>query len=137
MKDTDHSSSSGTALNQYQKDLFRKYMAVDIESGGFKPGEVAVMMSSRRAGKSQLVEYYHNWKAIFEDAVMPAFHRVTGAIVDGEQWYTVQCRKDVSKWVRTLDEKHWQEHIDQRGYMDFNIFDMHEKLYTMLAVKWS
>lgn len=112
-------------------------MAVDIETGGFKAGEMMVMMAGRGTGKSQVNQYLQNWYAIFGENKMPAFSKMTGAIVDGEQWYTVHCRKDVSKWIRTLDEKHWQEHIDQRGYMDFNIFDMHEKLYTMLAVKWS
>ena len=111
-------------------------MTVDIETGGFKAGEMMVLTAGRNVGKSQMIQYMSNWNAIF-GTTMPAFSKITGAIVDGEQWYTVQCRKDVSKWVRTLNKKHWYEHIDQRGYIDRNMFDMHEKLYTMLAVKFS
>ena len=131
MKDTDHSSSSNTALSQWQKNLCN-----EIALGGIAKGEMLVYTAGRGVGKSQLHMFLNNWLSIFGEQ-MPAFSKITGALVDGEQWYTVQCNKEVSNWVRTLDETHWYEHIDQRGYINRNIFDMHEKLYTMLAVKWS
>ena len=119
------------ALNQWQKNPCN-----EISLGGYTKGELMVITAGRGVGKSQINQYLQNWYAIFGEQ-MPAFSKIDGALVDGEQWYTVQCRKDVSKWVRTLDNKHWYEHIDQRGYIDRNMFDMHEKLYTMLAVKFS
>lgn len=117
-------------------------MTLDIEScgdksGGFKAGEMMVLTAGRNTGKSQIMQYMSNWNAIFGEPT-PAFTVVdAGTKVDGEPWCTVKCRKDVSAWVRTMDNKNWYEYIDQRGYMDSNIFDMNEKLYTMLAIKFS
>lgn len=109
-------------------------MAVDIE--GFGKGELAVMTAGRGVGKSNIVNFMKEYYAIFGEPV-PAFKRLSGAMVDGEQWYTVHCNKDVAKWVRTMEQHKWQEHIDQRGYINMSTFDMHEKLYTMLAIKFS
>lgn len=47
---------------------WQEKILVDIESGGFKPGEMVVMMSGRRAGKSQFssVAFKRLWDAIYE-----------------------------------------------------------------------
>lgn len=76
--------------------------------------------------------------------VMPSYRNnvtnfkiIDQALVDDEQWYTVQVNPDIRPWVRQQPENMWHEHIDQRWYKVANTFDMHEKVYTMLAVKWS
>jgi len=59
------------------------------------------------------------------------------SIVDGETWYTVGCYNDTSEWLRSQDRALWHEHVEQLWAGYHNIFDVHEKIYTMLALKWS
>lgn len=49
MKNMQHSSPLSTAVGIKP---WQEKVLMDIESGGFKPGEMAVMMSGRRLGKS-------------------------------------------------------------------------------------
>lgn len=68
------------------------------------------------------------------------FEILTKAIVDGDQWYTVRCSKEASMWIRKTYPQHenkmWFENIDQRWQLNRNVYDMHEKLYTLLALAW-
>jgi hypothetical protein len=57
--------------------------------------------------------------------------------VDGATWYTVSCYDDTSEWLRTQDQELWHEHIEKMWAGYHNIFNIHEKLYTMLALRWS
>jgi hypothetical protein len=61
--------------------------------------------------------------------------------VDGDQWYRVRCGKESSLWIRTtfseLENKMWFEYIDEQWQLHKNIYDLHEKLYTMLVLRWS
>jgi hypothetical protein len=59
------------------------------------------------------------------------------SIVDGETWYTVSCSHAASRWMRSQDREFWHEHIQNKWDVIHNTFDIHEKLYTMLALKWS
>jgi len=100
--------------------------------GGIKQGQVMTFTSSRRTGKSKLNEYLQ----MLEKKV--DFEVVDRGIVDDTKWYVVRCRnKEISKWVRTQPAEQWYEHIDQRGYMDMNVFDLHEEVYAMLKLSWS
>ena len=56
--------------------------------------------------------------------------------VDGHTWYTVSCTREVAKWIRSQDREIWHEHINSSLAAIHNIFDIHEKLYTLLALKW-
>lgn len=58
-------------------------------------------------------------------------------LVDGEPWVTVQIHPDIRPWMHTQPEKMWYQHIDHNWYTVANTFDMHEKIYTMMAVRWS
>lgn len=102
---------------------------------GYKPSELAVFTASRGTGKSMINQYMATWDSIFK--VQPKFEIIASALVDGEQWHTVRCAKEVSAWVRTTKGTQWYEHIDQRGYIHGNVFDMDARLYTMLGVKFS
>lgn len=94
---------------------------------GWRKGQINILMAGRQTGKS-------TWMDI---ANPPAIRILDQATVDGETWYTVQCKPStVSGWVREQDPALWTSHIDQKWYMHFNVFDMHEKLYTMLMLKW-
>lgn len=59
------------------------------------------------------------------------------ATVDGEPWVTVQVQSNISPWIRTQPEKMWYQHIDHNWYTVANTFDMHEKIYTVLALTWA
>ena len=97
---------------------------IDIESGGFKPGEVMVMMA-RRTGKSS---YFYPAPKNFK------FQKVDEAIVDGEVWYTVRTRRgsDASNWLREQDCT--VETSTSWGFDSY--FDVPEKIYMMLVLRF-
>lgn len=100
---------------------------VDIEAGGFKPGEVMVMMASQ-TGKSTFIK-----QLIEEEAKKTIFATVSSELVDDEQWYTVRTSSPiVSKWIRSQN-KNWYVEITA-NYP--NYFDVNEKLYVMLELKF-
>ena len=97
---------------------------------GWRKGQINMIMAARQTGKS----LFH------EIANIPAIRILDQADVDGETWYTVQCKPSyVSSWVQEQDPALWHrhEHIDRQWYMHFNVFDMHEKLYTLMALTWN
>ena len=99
---------------------------IDIESGGFKPGEVMVMMA-RQTGKSTFAQMF--------DQVFPPekFKKVSHSDVDGEMWYTIRTSDtEVSTWIRSQN-KNWYVEITT-SYPNF--FDVNEKLYLMLELKF-
>ena len=67
----------------------------------------------------------------------PNFFIHDESVVDGATWYTVGCYDDTSQWLRSQDQKLWHEHINNKFLVINHLFDIHEKLYTMLALKWS
>ncbi len=111
----------------YQKDLISKI-------GGFKPGEMVVMTAGRQTGKSMYYQYAQEWNDIFNKK--PAFNIVASSLVDGKQWHTVAVASRVAIWVRTMNKSQWHEHA-VRGSSFRTVFDMDEKLYTMLGMKFS
>ena len=91
-----------------------------------------------------LTKIANKMRMAIDEAVMepwkykPNFKIHDESVVDGEIWYTVGCFDDTSEWLRSQDHKLWYEHIVtqmESGY--YNTFDVHEKLYTMLALKWT
>ena len=72
----------------------------------------------------------------------PAFKKVSAwRYSNGETWYTVSMRKDVSIWFHEQfageEDKMWHAHIDTQWNMYHNMKDMNEKLYIMLELRWS
>lgn len=96
---------------------------------GWRKGQINVLMAARQTGKSTFMDM----------ANPPAIRILDQAQVDGETWFTVQCKPSyVSGWIQEQDPELWvrNNHIDQKWYMHFNVFDMHEKLYTMMILKY-
>ena len=98
---------------------------IDIESGGFRPGEIMIMQA-KRSGKSAYYYPYPPTKSQFE--------KVDEAIVDGEKWYTVRTRRD-------SDAGHWLRGQDcaveiSTGWAFDSYFDVPEKIYMMLELKF-
>jgi hypothetical protein len=59
--------------------------------------------------------------------------------VDTSTWYTVQCSPEIAKWLyedyKDKEDDYWYAHPSRSKRFD-NIFDIHEKIYTILALKW-
>ena len=67
---------------------------------------------------------------------IPKYKILDRAIVDGEQWYTVRVyRVPIMTWVRSSNKDWWYEHLNNGR--DGIRFDMHEKLYSVLTLRWS
>jgi len=106
----------------------------DIEAmsntGGFKYGEeLMVLAAGRQSGKS----YINHW--LESMTTSPKFEINAKAEVDGDTWYTVSCTKEISEWLRTQPKEFWYEALIH-GWV-LTQFDIHEKLYTLLALRWS
>jgi energy-coupling factor transporter ATP-binding protein EcfA2 len=104
---------------------------LNMLSGGIKHGELSIITAGRHSGKSTLVQ--------FLTGAMPErckFKITDRTLVDGEQWYTVECNKIISTWIRSQSSDMFYELTD--GTWEFiNIFEIHGKLYTVLALRWS
>lgn len=111
----------------------QKTLIDHLHSGGFKPGEISIIMSGRRAGKSMLNQMYGSMMM----APKPKFEIRDQAPVDGRTWYTVSCSYDASQWIRRQSRTLWHEHINGKWDVIHNTFDIDEKLYTLLALRWS
>lgn len=99
---------------------------VDIESGGFKHGELMVMWG-RQSGKSTLYDTF------MQESLKIKFQTVGQSEVDGEPWYTVRTTDPIiSSWIRRQDHKLRVETTVSYP----NYFDIHEKLYIMLELKY-
>jgi len=59
------------------------------------------------------------------------------AEVDGETWHTVQVNPRVIPWIKSQDSGLWYDHKTANNYKVAYTFDIHEKLYSMLALKFS
>lgn len=97
---------------------------IDIESGGFKPGEMLIIQA-RRTGKSS---YYYPYPPKTQ------FQKIDEATVDGEIWYTVRTRNgsDAGKWLRE------QEGTVETGtgWTFDSYFDVPEKIYMILVLRF-
>lgn len=99
-------------------------MWYDIESGGFKKGELFVMASTP-SGKSL---YYESFMRN-----VSGYQTVYQAEVDGEMWYTVRTGNPaISEWLRTQESTLMVETTN--GYPEY--FDVHEKIYIMMELKY-
>jgi len=109
----------------------------DIESmsatSGFKQGELMLFAAGRQTGKSM---YDFNLKRL----VMmkhPKFRIHNQAQVDGETWYTVGLNKEVCEWLHTQSTELFHEYPGEIWTFSVYEYDIHEKLYTILALRWS
>lgn len=101
---------------------------------GWKPGELMLVFASRQSGKSTLA--YHYWNEMMKQQEIP-YSNAGKAEVDGELWYTVKCNKEAGSWIRSLPkEGNWFEHIDNQWYVYQHMFDLHERVYIQLGLKF-
>jgi hypothetical protein len=114
-------------LQDWQLKMLEKF------SAGFQAGEMSIISSGRRAGKSWYYELFQR------EQMQRVKYRVEAEdIVDGEQWYTVRVAeglKDISAWLRSLDKNLAVEHKSPIMRCD-SMFDIHEKIYMMMELKF-
>ena len=115
-------------LQDYQLKMLEKF------SAGFQAGEMSIISSGRRSGKSL---YYDHFKR--QQMQRVKYTVEAEAIVDGEQWYTVRIAeglKDISAWLRSLDKNLAVEHKQPIMVWCDSMFDVHEKIYMMMELKF-
>ena len=115
-------------LKPYQQTLYDK-----LQAGGFKKGELMLFTAGRQTGKSMLNQMYGSMTV--QKIRNTKFVINAKAEVDGATWYTVSCNKEISEWLRD-QPKEWQYEALAHGWV-LSQFDIHEKLYTLLALRWS
>ena len=98
-------------------------------TAGVKQGELMLFTAVRQTGKSMLNQIYGSMMKPF------SFEINAKAKVDGDTWYTVSCTKEISEWLRTQPKELHYEAL-AHGWV-LPQFDIHEKLYTLLALRWS
>lgn len=63
---------------------------------------------------------------------------VDSTLVDGERWFVVTVEPKVTPWIREQDSAWWYEHtIGKHSYRVLDTFDVHEKLYTLMSLRWA
>ena len=110
-------------MHKWQKDLWAGLTGSD-------PREMKIIMGGRNIGRSVMAQMWN------EQLAKPAFSVVSRATVDNDTWVTVKCTEEVSKWIREQAVGMWYEHINQNWIVHKNIFDIHEKIHTMLQLKY-
>ena len=97
--------------------------------GGFKQGEMAIISAGRRTGKSS---YYQSLLRGQNNM----FQKVDEAVVDGEEWYTISTTKfEVAHWLRSQPASMIKE-LSTGQHTLGAYFDISEKLYVMLDLKF-
>jgi hypothetical protein len=96
-------------------------------TAGIKSGEMMIISAGRQTGKSMYYQYMQE---------LTPYTVLESAMVDDAKWFTVKCNKEVAAWLRTQPENMFYEHIDQNWMVYKNTLDIHEKIYTMLQLKY-
>ena len=65
------------------------------------------------------------------------FEVIDKAPVDDRTWYTVQGNTRIREWLKTQPQDLWYAHTTSNGYRQHDAFDVDERLYTMMVLKWS
>jgi len=66
------------------------------------------------------------------------FEVVDTGTVDGEQWFVVSVEPKITPWIREQETTMWYEHTaGTYNYRVLDTFDVHEKLYTLMSLRWA
>lgn len=64
------------------------------------------------------------------------FHKLSTAIVDGERWFELAVRNnEIAEWIRSNNKDLWAQTMALSSPR-FGTFDIHEKLYMMLELRY-
>lgn len=117
----------------YQLQPYQQALVDKISAGGFRAGELSLFSAGHQTGKSMLNAMY----GTMMEQSRPKFQITDQAEVDGATWYTITCVREVSTWIRTQPEELQYAHIDKNWTIYHNKFDLHESLYSILALRWA
>ena len=90
-----------------------------------------------RPGQMKLNQMLNLMYGRVNTRVVPNFRLDTSAVVDGEVWYSVSCTGPVGNWIISTQSTELYQEIIDGGFSATMRFDVHEKLYTLLSLRWS
>lgn len=98
-------------------------------NGGFKRGQMSIITSGRRTGKS-----YYALMASMEINKLK-FITLNSSTVDSDSWYSLLVGSEAAPWLRTQDKALV---IEGQGTVlsGAAIFDVHETIYSLMVLKW-
>ena len=70
------------------------------------------------------------WNHMVKQLTPPDIQNIGNAHVDGKFWSTVKLTMPAQEWIRAQPRREWYE-------LDSSLFDVSEKLYTALTLKWN
>jgi len=73
----------------------------------------------------------------YKAVIKTMFEIMMSTSVDGETWHMVQVNPRVSPWIKSQDSSLWYNHKTANNYKVVDTYDIHEKLYTIMAMKFS
>lgn len=111
-------------MYNYQEDFWAAISGSD-------PKEMKIYMGGRQIGKSAMAQM---WDQIYDNKEY--YTLVSEGTVDNFSWYTVKCTSSISDWIKNQSKELWFEHISKDWKFYRNTFDVHEKLLTMLQLKY-
>ena len=63
---------------------------------------------------------------------------VDSALVDDQQWYTVQVNdSEIIRWLRAQEDAQREWHLTANISGIYNLVDIKETLYALLVIRWS
>ena len=94
-----------------------------------KRGEMNIISSGRSSGKS----YYSLLASMQINKIK--FMQLHSAIVDDELWYSLLAGDEAGSWLRTQDKSLV---VEGSGFTHLlgTAFDVHEKIYAMMVLKF-
>lgn len=98
-------------------------------SGGIHPREMFIISSGRRTGKS----YYAMTASMRINNIK--FMKIAQSMVDDEPWFSVIAVKETAEWLRNQD-KTLSIETNHDSFNGTPVFDIHEKIYSMLVLKF-
>jgi hypothetical protein len=99
-----------------------------IASGGFQPGELAVVTAGRGAGKSVFSSQF------WTDRRADSWYQGASAECDDGVWHSVICFANVAAWLRAQDPVLWTE--TSHAYGLASAFDIADSLLVLLNLRW-
>jgi hypothetical protein len=75
------------------------------------------------------------WNHVVKSLMCPHVQTLTSSKVDRKIWYTVKLSVPAQKWLRFECQTQWFA-LDSETYVGDGCFDISEKLYTALLLKY-
>lgn len=74
------------------------------------------------------------WDKLIQDLIHPDIRLLTSATVDTRTWYTVKLSMPAEEWLQLQPKQDWCKHLAPDNS---TCFDISEKMYSAMCLKWS